>query len=45
MIALLTVAVVLSGVLVGEVHMAGGVFVHQASVLVVILSGVHLLQA
>jgi Cd2+/Zn2+-exporting ATPase len=44
-IALVTVAVLLLGVLFGKVHMAGGMLVHQASVLVVILNGMRLLRA
>ena len=43
-IALLTVAALLSGVLVGEVHMAGGMLIHEASVLVVILNGMRQLR-
>jgi Cd2+/Zn2+-exporting ATPase len=43
-IALVTVAVLLLGVLLGRVHMAGGMLVHQASVLVVILNGMRLLR-
>src|SRR5690606_31923067 len=41
-IALLAVAGLLAGVLAGEVHMAGGMFVHQASVLLVILNAMRL---
>ena len=44
-IALLTVTGLLAGVLLGEVHMAGGMFVHEISVLVVILNGMRLLRA
>lgn len=44
-IALLTVAGLLAGVLAGEVHMAGGMFVHQASVLLVILNAMRLMRA
>ena len=44
-IALLTVAALLAGVLLGEVHMAGGMFVHELSVLLVILNGMRLLRA
>lgn len=43
-IATVTVAALLAGVLLGEVHMAGGMLVHQASVLVVILNGMRLLR-
>jgi len=41
-IALGTVAVLLAGVLAGRVDMAGGMLVHQASVLVVILNALRL---
>lgn len=44
-IALLTVAALLAGVLLGKVHMAAGMFVHELSVLVVILNGMRLLRA
>jgi Cd2+/Zn2+-exporting ATPase len=44
-IALLTVTGLLLGVLLGEVHMAGGMLIHEASVLVVILNGMRLLRA
>jgi len=44
-IALLTVSVLLAGVLLGQVHMAGGMLVHQISVLVVIINGMRLLKA
>ena len=44
-IALLTVGGLLTGVLLGEVHMAGGMFVHELSVLVVIVNGMRLLRA
>jgi Cd2+/Zn2+-exporting ATPase len=43
-IALATVTVLLAGVLLGQVHMAGGMLVHEASVLVVILNGMRLLR-
>ena len=43
-IALVTVAGLLGGVLLGEVHMAGGMLVHEASVLIVILNGMRLLR-
>jgi Cd2+/Zn2+-exporting ATPase len=39
-IALLTVSVLL-----GQVHMAGGMLIHQISVLVVIINGIRLLKA
>ena len=38
-IALAAVSALLAGVLVGEIHMAGGMLVHEASVLIVILNG------
>lgn len=44
-VALVTVAALLTGVLLGEVHMAGGMLVHQASVLLVIVNGMRLLKA
>ena len=43
LIALATVAGLLIGVLAGEVHMAGGMLIHEASVLIVILNGMRLL--
>jgi Cd2+/Zn2+-exporting ATPase len=43
-IALITVSALLAGVLLDEVHMAGGMLVHQASVLVVIFNGMRLLR-
>ncbi|NLX09586.1 MAG: cation-translocating P-type ATPase [Chloroflexi bacterium] len=43
MIALLTVGSLLAGVLLGRVHMAGGMFIHELSVLVVVLNGMRLL--
>jgi Zn2+/Cd2+-exporting ATPase len=43
-IALVTVAALLAGVLLGKVHMAGGMFIHELSVLVVILNGMRLLR-
>lgn len=43
-IALVTVALLLAGVLLGKVHMAGGMLVHEASVMVVILNGMRLLR-
>lgn len=42
--ALATVAVLLLGVLMGRVHMAGGMLIHEASVLIVILNGMRLLR-
>lgn len=44
-IALLTVGTLLAGVLLGQVHMAGGMFIHELSVLVVVLNGMRLLRA
>jgi len=44
-IALATVFFLLAGVLLGEVHMAGGMMIHQASVLLVILNGMRLMRA
>lgn len=43
-IALVTVAGLLGGVLAGSVHMAGGMLVHQLSVLVVVANGMRLLR-
>jgi Cd2+/Zn2+-exporting ATPase len=43
-IALITVTGLLAGVLLGEVHMAGGMFIHELSVLIVILNGMRLLR-
>jgi Zn2+/Cd2+-exporting ATPase len=43
-IALLTVIGLLVGVLLGKVHMAGGMLIHEASVLIVILNGMRLLK-
>jgi len=43
-IALLTVTGLLAGVLLGEVHMGGGMFIHELSVLVVVLNGMRLLR-
>lgn len=44
-IALGTVGLLLAGVLLGEVHMAAGMLIHQASVLLVILNGMRLMKA
>jgi Zn2+/Cd2+-exporting ATPase len=44
-IALLVVAGLLLGVLLGEVHMAGGMLIHELSVLVVIANAMRLLRA
>jgi len=43
-IAVLTVVLLLSGVLTSNVHLAGGMLVHEGSVLLVILNGMRLLQ-
>jgi Cd2+/Zn2+-exporting ATPase len=43
-IALVTVAGLLAGVFSGDIHMAGGMLVHQLSVLVVIANGMRLLR-
>lgn len=43
-IALATVAGLLFGVFAGEVHMAGGMLIHQLSVLLVILNGMRLMR-
>jgi Cd2+/Zn2+-exporting ATPase len=42
-IALVTVTILLLGVLFGQIHMAGGMLIHEASVLIVILNGMRLL--
>jgi Zn2+/Cd2+-exporting ATPase len=44
-IAVATVALLLAGVLTGNVNMAGGMLVHELSVLVVILNGMRLMRA
>nr|MBA2558198.1 cation-transporting P-type ATPase [Chloroflexota bacterium] len=41
-IALLTVALLLTGVLAGQVHMAGGMLIHEVSVLAVIVNALRL---
>jgi len=43
-IAMLTVSGLLAGVFAGEVHMAGGMLIHQISVLIVIANGMRLLR-
>jgi len=43
-IALVTVAGLLGGVFTGHIHMAGGMLVHQLSVLIVIANGMRLLR-
>jgi Zn2+/Cd2+-exporting ATPase len=45
LVALVTVTALLAGVLLGEVHMAGGMLIHQVSVLLVIFNGMRLLRA
>ncbi len=42
-VALITVGVLLVGVMTSRVHMAGGMLIHEASVLAVILNGTRLL--
>jgi Cd2+/Zn2+-exporting ATPase len=44
-VALVTVSALLAGVLLKEVHMAGGMLIHQASVLLVIINGMRLMRA
>lgn len=44
-IALATVTILLLGVLFGQIHMAGGMLIHEASVLIVIANGMRLLRA
>jgi Cd2+/Zn2+-exporting ATPase len=44
-IALATVGVLLAGVMMGEVNMAGGMLVHEGSVLLVIANGMRLMRA
>ncbi|MGA9534180.1 MAG: cation-translocating P-type ATPase [Anaerolineales bacterium] len=43
-IALVTVSLLLAGVLLGQVHMAEGMFIHELSVMIVILNGMRLLR-
>ena len=43
-IALLTVVGLLAGVFADSVHMAGGMFIHQVSVLVVVVNGMRLMK-
>jgi Cd2+/Zn2+-exporting ATPase len=43
-IAVLTVALLLAGVLTSRVHLAGGMLVHEGSVLLVVLNGMRLLR-
>ena len=45
LVALVTVSFLLAGVLLDQVHMAGGMLIHQVSVLLVILNGMRLLRA
>ncbi len=44
LVALVTVTGLLIGVIAGEVHMSGGMLIHEASVLLVILNGTRLLH-
>jgi Cd2+/Zn2+-exporting ATPase len=44
-LALVTVAALLTGVFLGQVNMAGGMLIHELSVLVVILNGMRLVRA
>lgn len=44
-IAAVTAGLLLAGVVIGDVHMAGGMFIHELSVLVVVLNGMRLLRA
>jgi Cd2+/Zn2+-exporting ATPase len=44
LIALATVSALLLGVLLGRVHMAGGMLIHEASVLIVIFNAMRLLR-
>lgn len=44
-IAVVTVGVLLAGVVIGDIRMAGGMFIHELSVLVVVLNGMRLLWA
>jgi len=44
-VALLTVTVLLAGVLAGQVHMASGMLIHEASVMAVILNAMRLSRA
>ena len=44
-IALETATLLLAGVLLNRVHMAGGMLIHEASVMIVILNGMRLLRA
>lgn len=43
-IALATLTRLLPGVLLGEVHMTGGMLIHEISVLIVILNGMRLMR-
>ncbi len=43
-VAMVTVAALLTGVLLGEVRMAGGMLIHEASVMVVVLNAMRLLR-
>lgn len=43
-VALLTVSALILGVLLGKVHMSGGMLIHEASVMLVIINGMRLLR-
>lgn len=43
-VAVIVVAILLVGVLAGRVHLASGMFIHEASILVVTLNGLRLLR-
>jgi Cd2+/Zn2+-exporting ATPase len=43
-IAVAVVFVLLAGVLVGNVHLASGMFIHEASILIVILNAMRLIK-
>lgn len=43
-VAMVTVSALLVGVLAGEVHMAGGMLIHEASVMLVVLNAMRLLS-
>ena len=44
-LALTTVAALLAGVLLGAVHMGGGMLIHEASLLLVVLNSLRLLSS
>jgi Cd2+/Zn2+-exporting ATPase len=43
-IAVAVVFILLGGVLIGNVHLASGMFIHEASILVVILNAMRLIK-